>query len=115
VMAVFFGRPHHRTRAAEALETLFPEAWEAIQDLKRTWGYASLAHAAQRAESSFIFGRCVPRLMVECPGLWIATIHDSILTTAGSEGLVRDVMAEQFERLGLRPTLTVERFAEGTY
>jgi len=80
VMAVFFGRPHHRTRASRALEMLFPEAWQAIQALKRKHGYTSLAHAAQRAESSFIFGRCVRRLMAEHPGLWLGTIHDSILT-----------------------------------
>jgi len=112
VMAALFGKPHHTSRASRALETLFPATWEAIQELKRTWGYASLAHAAQRAESGFIFGRCVRRLMAEHPGLWLGTIHDSILTTAGSEGIVHDLMADEFEKLGLNPRLTVERFCE---
>jgi len=112
VMAALFGRPEHRTRASRALERLFPDTWAAIRATKREFGYASLAHAGQRMESAFVFGRCIPRLMAEYKSLPLLTIHDSIVTSEGNEQIVRDVMADEFARLGLHPTLTVEQFAQ---
>ena len=47
--------------------------------------------------------------MRERPGLFIATIHDSILTTEGDEQYVRQVMLEEFGRLGVSPNVKVER------
>ena len=80
---------------------------QAMRRFKRQ-GYRRLAHFAQRIESAFMFGRVVPRIMELRPGLFVGTIHDSILTTAGDAQLVRQVMLDEFARLGLSPQVKVE-------
>ncbi len=110
VMAALFGKPNHRTRASRALESMFSGTWEAIVGIKRRHGYKVLAHAGQRAESRFIFKCCVRRLMDEHPDLWLGTVHDSIVTITGQEGIVERIMRDEFTKLGLHPTLTVERW-----
>jgi hypothetical protein len=71
-------------------------------------GVASACRAtrlAQRTESACITGR----FRWEHPGLFITTIHDFIMTTAGDEETVRGVMLEEFARLGVYPKVRVER------
>lgn len=111
VMAALFGKPSHTTRASEALRGTFPATWEAILTMKRQHSYATLAHQSQRAESEFIFRRCVRRLMAEHPEIPVLTIHDSIVTIAGQEGIVERIMRDEFRKLGLQPTLTAEQFS----
>jgi hypothetical protein len=79
-----------------------------IRRVKRG-NHCRLAHLGQRAESDFIFGRVVSRLLRERPELFIATIHDSVLTTVGDEQYVRGVMLEEFRTLGIEPTVRVEK------
>jgi hypothetical protein len=107
VMVVFFGKPWHRNALSAALDELFPTVMEAMRRVKQK-DYRRLAHCAQRIESAFMFGRVVPRIMQERPALSLATIHDSILTTAGDAEYVRDVMRDEFARLGLAPQVKVE-------
>lgn len=80
---------------------------EAMRRMKQG-NYRRLAHFAQRIESAFMFGRVVPRIMDLRPDLFVSTIHDSILTTAGDAHLVRQVMLDEFARLGLSPQVKVE-------
>jgi hypothetical protein len=107
IMVVFYDEPWHRNKAAAALDELFPAVMRDIRQLKRG-DYRRLAHFAQRIESRFMFGRVVPRLMELRPDLFVATIHDSILTTAGDAEFVRQVMLDEFARLGLKPQVKVE-------
>lgn len=55
-----------------------------------------------------MFGRVLPRLMTEEPDLFVSTIHDSVLTTAGNGEYVRQVMLGEFARLGVLPIVRVE-------
>ena len=55
-----------------------------------------------------MYGRVVPRIMELRPDLFVSTIHDSILTTAGDAHLVRQVMLDEFARLGVSPQVKVE-------
>lgn len=55
-----------------------------------------------------MFGRVVPRVMELRPDLFVATIHDSILTTAEDAHLVRQVMLDEFAQLGVSPQVKVE-------
>jgi hypothetical protein len=70
--------------------------------------YRRLAHSAQGIESDFMFRRVLPRIMELRPDLFVATIHDSILTTADNAEFVRGVMLGQFAALGLSPQVKVE-------
>lgn len=79
------------------MEACFPVVMAALREMKRD-DYRRAAHLAQRTESEFIIGRCVGRLRRENPDLFITTIHDSIVTTAGAERIVRGIMREEFAR-----------------
>ena len=113
VMVALFDkvRPEaHRTGATKALDELYPGVTADIRKIKRD-DYRQMAHFAQREESKFMFGRVVPRIMSQRPDLFIATIHDSILTTEGDEDFVRDAMLSEFDRLGVTPQVKVERLS----
>ena len=100
VMVVFFDKPWHRNAVSVVLDELFPTVMEAMRRIKRP-DYRRLAHFAQRIESAFMFGRVVPRIMELRPDLFVSTIHDSILTTAGDAEFVRQVMLDEFAATGV--------------
>ena len=102
IMIVFFDKPWHRNAVSEVLDGLFPTVMQGLRQIKRR-NYRRLAHFAQRIESAFMFGRVVPRIMALRPDLFVGTIHDSILSTAGDAQFVRQVMRDEFARLGLSP------------
>ena len=108
VLAVLYAKPWWTNRASRAMEAVFPSVMACLRELKRD-DFRRAAHLAQRTESEFIIGRCVGRLRREHPGLFITAIHDSIMTTAGDEEIVRSTMMEEFARLGVHPTVRVER------
>ena len=107
VMVVFFDKPWHRNAVSAVLDELFPTLMTLMREIKRP-DYRQLARFAQRIESMFMFGRVVPRIIDQRPKLFISTIHDSILTTAGDAEFVRGVMRDEFARLGLSPQIQVE-------
>jgi hypothetical protein len=107
VMVALYDRPSHRNGVCAVLDQLFPTVMRAMRRIKRE-DYRRLAHFAQRVESAFMFGRVVPRIMGLRPDLFVATIHDSILTTAGNAQFVRRVMLDEFAHLGLSPQVKVE-------
>jgi hypothetical protein len=107
IMVVFFDKPSHRNAVSVVLEDLFPTVMQTMRRIKGR-DYRHLAHLAQRIESAFMFGRVVPRIMGLRPGLFVATIHDSILTTAADGPFVREVMRDEFARLGLSPQVKLE-------
>lgn len=59
-----------------------------------------LAHFTQHIEIAFMFGCVVPRIMQSLPDLLIATIQDSILTTAGDTQSVWQVMSSSRATIG---------------
>jgi hypothetical protein len=111
VMVVLFDKPWHRNKVSEVMQGLFPTVMQDMREIKRP-DHRRLAHFAQRIESAFMFGRVVPRIMELRPNLFISTIHDSILTTAGDADLVRQVMLDEFERLGVSPQVKVEPLSQ---
>jgi uncharacterized protein (UPF0371 family) len=62
----------------------------------------------QRAESGFVYDCVVRRLMEHHREIPVIVIHDSIMTTEEHCPLVRRVFKEEFERIGLRPTIKTE-------
>jgi hypothetical protein len=107
VMVAFFDKPGRPNAAFQVLAQLFPTVMQAVRRMKQG-NYCRLAHFAQRIESAFMFGRVVPRIMELRPDLFISTIHDSILTPVGEAEFVRQVMLDEFARLGLSPQVKVE-------
>jgi hypothetical protein len=100
---------HNPSRLQPVLETEFPTVWRFIRDWKRCHGYRDLACQMQRAESKLMIEGVCGRLMREHPDCPLVTIHDSIMTTAAWVEVVRDAILIEFGKIGIRPTLHVER------
>ena len=111
VMVVFFGKPRHRNAASPVFDELFPSLMETMRQMKRG-DYRRLAHVAQRLESAFMFGQVLPHLMRSWPDLFIATVHDSVLTVEEQAEFVRQVVLNEFAPLGLSPQVKVERYSQ---
>jgi hypothetical protein len=50
------------------------------------------------------------RIMRELPGTWIATIHDSIVTTEDEADEVQAILIDEFSKLGIKPSVSLEPF-----
>ncbi len=104
---VFFCKNSPVTDAARLFDELFPHVYATIRAMKAE-DYTALAKDLQRAESDIMIGAVARRCMEEMPRTFIATIHDSILTTPDRADAIRSVMLEEFGRLDLSPTIRVE-------
>ncbi|MHC4400200.1 MAG: hypothetical protein ACYTG0_11015 [Planctomycetota bacterium] len=107
VLASLYDKDSHRNAVYEVLNDHFPTLMRRCRRLKAK-DYRRLAHLAQRVESEFMYCRVVPRVMRERPGLFVTTIHDSILVPCGAEEYVRAVMLSEFRRLGISPTVRIQ-------
>ena len=98
----FFGK-----RTSNLFCRLFPTIGEEIKKVKKR-NHKRLARLMQRRESKLIITAICGRIMKEHPDLFIATIHDSILTTPGNVPTIKRIMSEEFEKIGIRPKIREE-------
>jgi len=108
VLATFYDRDSRRNVIYGILDKEFPTVMRGIREIKRL-DYRHLAHLAQRTESEFIFGRVVARLLREHPDMFVTTIHDSVMTTAGDEDIVQSIMLDEFKKRNIPATVRIER------
>jgi hypothetical protein len=106
---VFFGRPGIRSDLASRFSERFPTVISELRRMKRG-NYKAASHRMQRLESDIFIDSICGRIMRERPATPTTTIHDSILTTPAHIGYVRSVITDEFERMGVRPTLHEERY-----
>ena len=59
-----------------------------------------------------MIGQVAVRCMNELPRTFIGTIHDSILTTPDQADSIRSIMLEEFARVGLCPTISIEQLGK---
>jgi hypothetical protein len=71
--------------------------------------HAELARLLQRAESDFIVRTVCDRLRRKHPGMFVATIHDSIVTNSRENAAtILATMRDEFVKLGIEPKLEIE-------
>ena len=104
---VFFGKIKTTGRVRELFGRDFPNVYKAINDLKRK-DYRQLAYLLQAHESKIMIDVICRRILDELPGTFIATIHDSIMTTPDKAEVVKAIMVREFERFGLNPIIRLE-------
>jgi len=104
---VFFGKVKTTGRVRELFARDFPNVYKAINDLKRK-DYRQLAYLLQAHESKIMIDIICRRILDELPGTFIATIHDSIMTTPDKADEVRTIMVREFQRFGLNPMIRME-------
>ena len=90
---VFFGKINTTGRIRELFARDFPIVYKAINDLKRK-DYRQLAYLLQAHESKIMIDIICRKILVELPGTFIATIHDSIMTIPDRADEVKAIMSE---------------------
>ena len=106
---VFFGKIKTTGRVRELFARDFPTVYKAINDLKRK-DYRQLAYLLQAHESKIMIDVICRRILDELPGTFIATIHDSIMTTPDKAEVVKMIMVREFQRFGLNPMIRLEAY-----
>ena len=101
---VFYGSPQAVTPLTELFRAEFPSVHQFIDQQKLSC-YKDLPRNMQRAESSLMIDTACLRLMNHHSEIPVVTIHDSILTTPEYLPTVSRIIAEEFARMGLSPTL----------
>jgi len=101
---VFFGKIKTTGRVRELFARDFPNVYMAINDLKRK-DFRQLAYLLQAHESKIMIDIICRKILDERPGTFIATIHDSIMTTSDKADEVRAIMMREFHRFGLNPMI----------
>lgn len=107
---VFFCNPSDRYNYKEAklFNKLFPNVYEIIGNYKKE-DYRQLAIKLQRAEAKIMINKVCRRIAEEKPEIFIATIHDSILTTEDNKNYVCDVILSEFEiNFNLKPSIKID-------
>jgi len=94
---VFFGKIKTTGRVPVLFSRDFPNVYKAINDLKRK-DYRQLAYLLQAHESKIMIDVICRRIRDEVPGTFIATIHDSIMTTPDKAEVVKMIMVREFQR-----------------
>ena len=106
--SVFFGKNDSRSRTKRAFRKRFPEVAALLDEIKAD-DHAELARLLQRAESDFVVRTVCERLRRERPGMFVATIHDSIVTNSREDAAtILETMREEFVKLGIEPKLEIE-------
>lgn len=108
---VLFGPNRVKSRLKDIFDDMYPGVAEVIRVQKRK-DYAFLPRLLQNIEANFVINGVCRRLMVEMPDAPVYTIHDSVLTTRPFVDPIRQIMIEEFARLGLTPKLHEKDYGE---
>jgi hypothetical protein len=104
MFSVLFSSNHTQSDLKKLFKSLFPNV-DQIARVYKKHDNSHLPKLLQRLESSFFIHRVCRRIMDEFPAIPVVTIHDSIGTTVEHIGTVEAIIAEEFSKLGLTPTL----------
>lgn len=111
---VFYCNPRTNTDLTKAFQTAFPNVHAVIRHMKSGKGpddFKRLNYRMQKVESGLMIGRIARRCKDELPQAFVATIHDSILTTPDRAEPIMGIMRQEFKRVGLRPSISSEDLA----
>lgn len=107
--AYLFGRNSHRSKLKSLFAETFPHVAKLISSHKQK-DYTHLPNLLTNIESTFVINNVCRRLMNEEPDVPVFTIHDSLLTTKLHVELVQSIVLQEFENLGLTPTLHIKQY-----
>lgn len=105
----FFGQKDAYPK--RVFKALFPSVYKLLALLKKK-NKNTLPILLQRIESKLIISTICKRIAKEKPELPIFTIHDSIITTAGNEAYIKQVMEDELTlAVGFTPLLRIEHWS----
>jgi hypothetical protein len=101
-----FAKNGFHSQAKMVFAKIYPSIASYINKIKEK-DHHRIARCLQKAERRFVIDTVCQRLFRERPGVFLTTVHDSILCQR-SDGLwVRDVMLDEFQKRGVSPSLRV--------
>lgn len=106
---IFFGRCQQKSKLRSRFAKCYPSIHEMLITIKKK-DYRLSAYLMQHYESTIFIGKICERLRREHPDDPVYTIHDSILCLPSHLNVVKEVIAEEFNRLGVHPTLREEDY-----
>jgi len=111
LFGVIYGRNSARSELKAEFQEMFPNVAEVIKAHKKK-DYAYLPCLMQNIEANFVINTVCRRIMDQLPEVPVYSIHDSVLTTKPFVDDIRQIIMEEFERLGLHPTLHIKDYGE---
>ena len=112
---IFFSKNDTHTQAKTLFTDLFPGVMKIFEEIKGNRHisldrrHKELAKRLQRLESHIMLDLVAKEISRQRPSLPIFTIHDSIVTTVGNEGFVKEIMEKIImQEIGFVPKLEPE-------
>lgn len=105
VLRTMYPGPMKLLDELKSFPTPFSESFKEAEE-----DHAMASRLLQYIESNFVFNRVVPSILQNKPKLFVATIHDAVVTTQKNAHYVKSVMESCFDRVGLSARLKVEDF-----
>jgi hypothetical protein len=102
-----FAKNGFHSQAKMVFCKIYPSIASYIEKIKEK-DHHRIARCLQKAERRFVIDTVCQRLFRDRPGVFLTTVHDSILCQRIDGQWVRDVMLDEFRQLGVSPTLRVE-------
>jgi hypothetical protein len=97
-------------KISKEFRAVFPNLSQVIDDIKGK-DYRRVAWMMQRKESQLMINQVCGDLLAQDENIFLATIHDSILTTKQNVDATKTAILTRFNALGISPTLKVETLA----
>lgn len=101
-----FAKNGFRSQAKMVFSGFYPSIANYIEKIKEK-DHHRIARCLQKAERRFVIDTVCQRLFQERPGVFLTTVHDSILCQREDGLWVRDVMLDEFQQRGVSPNLRV--------
>jgi hypothetical protein len=111
LMTCFFARNYCSNKVKRSLVKNFPSVMSFVHELKVT-NHKHCSQMLQRMEASVMLNRVVRLLMERVPDVFVATVHDSIVTTVDNTHIVDNIVKEVFNSFNLLPTIRTHFWSE---
>ena len=108
VLKAMYSSNRYSTPVKQVFSHTFPYYNSIFRMLKKQ-EKSLLPRVLQAVEASIVLDRAAKRISIEEPKLFIATVHDSIVTLKGYEDYVAAIMQEEVQAaIGITPRLGIE-------
>lgn len=95
LLKIFYSKNGYRSEEKSKFESQFPTFSEFMEKAKKL-NHKHFANLMQTTERKFIVDSVVPELIRQSPGIFIATIHDSLLVEKRRAEFAHDVLSGLF-------------------
>jgi hypothetical protein len=108
---LFFDKNHsYETKEEITFKQYFPNLYQLIKEEKKV-DYTDLANKLQKYESNFIIKHCINIIRQDKPDIFIATIHDSIVSHPENLDYIKEIMQGVMSNIfDLKPTFKITKF-----